>query len=309
MFIPVGAENEDVQTPLVTYCLIAMCVAVYLYQAFGPWGTHDILWESFSFQPLALIPNYDALSHARKITGAMGMMLNPFKPAWLQAITSVFLHGSLWQLVSNMAFLWVFGPNIEHLMGRVRFLAFVLLMAFLAQFTDVLFGGVTGGQHTNSSAAIGGILGAYMMYYAHTHMRVYIFGNLRFSGREVRLRAYYLLLLHIASQYVGTIMDVHADPVQFWALMGGYAFGYALARLFRDPAVILREEAERLFGSDAVPEEKNDDALSDFSLLENKPLMNAKHNIRPALSDMREKGRAEARLRKERGLDWAKKDK
>ena len=42
-------------------------------------------------------------------------------------VTSLFLHGSLFHLLGNMLFLWVFGDNVEDAMGHVRFVIFFLL--------------------------------------------------------------------------------------------------------------------------------------------------------------------------------------
>ena len=51
----------------------------------------------------------------------------PFVPVWATLVTRLFLHGSLFHLVGNMLFLWVFGDNVEDAMGHVRFLVFFLL--------------------------------------------------------------------------------------------------------------------------------------------------------------------------------------
>ena len=44
----------------------------------------------------------------------------------------MFLHASWLHVLGNMLFLWIFGNNVEDVMGRVRFLVFYLAAGFAA---------------------------------------------------------------------------------------------------------------------------------------------------------------------------------
>src|SRR6476620_10355080 len=68
---------------------------------------------------------------------SLGSAVNQFDERWglvpdavsgsLQTLlTSMFLHGGLLHILGNMLFLWVFGRNIEDLIGSGRFLIFYL---------------------------------------------------------------------------------------------------------------------------------------------------------------------------------------
>jgi len=86
-------------TPTVRTLLI-LNLAMYAAQVFlGP----------DRFAPLELWPLHSDIAHG-------GL---PFEP-W-QLISYAFLHGGFWHLFANMFALYMFGPDIERLLGPGRF--------------------------------------------------------------------------------------------------------------------------------------------------------------------------------------------
>ncbi len=55
-----------------------------------------------------------------------GLLESP-SPIYLTILTAMFMHGGIAHLLGNMWFLWIFGDNIEHDLGRLRYLLFYLL--------------------------------------------------------------------------------------------------------------------------------------------------------------------------------------
>ena len=53
--------------------------------------------------------------------------------------TSMFLHGGWLHLIGNMLYLWVFGRNIEDLLGSGRFLLFYILCGLISGVVHVIF--------------------------------------------------------------------------------------------------------------------------------------------------------------------------
>src|SRR5207253_8965433 len=88
-------------------------------------------------------------------------------------LTSMFLHASWLHVLGNMLFLWIFGNNVEDVMGRVRFLVFYLgagYAAALAQaWVTLHFSGVDAASvpTVGASGAIAGVLGAYVVRLPH----------------------------------------------------------------------------------------------------------------------------------------------
>src|SRR5260221_12282230 len=98
--------------PVVTWGLIALNLAILLYEVGASQLALDRIIDSFSLMPAAFIGD----------TGARGWV-----PAFLTIITYQFFHADITHVVGNMIFLWVFGDDIERVLGRGRYLAFYLL--------------------------------------------------------------------------------------------------------------------------------------------------------------------------------------
>ena len=115
MVVPIYDDNPfgPPVKPVVTWCLIAVNVAVYLYEAGAGQVALDRVIDTFSLTPAALIGDI----------GARGWV-----PAWATLVTYQFFHADIAHLLGNMVFLWVFGDDIERALGRARYLAFYLLV-------------------------------------------------------------------------------------------------------------------------------------------------------------------------------------
>lgn len=118
--------------PIVTWSIIAVTVVVYLLQQ--------------------VVPAVTAYGVFRPVL----TFLLPWTP-----ITALFLHGSILHILFNMYSLFVFGPILEHMLGRARFLALYLIAGFGGSVAVALLapaGGVLG-----ASGAIFGLMGAYFV--------------------------------------------------------------------------------------------------------------------------------------------------
>ncbi|WP_107766208.1 rhomboid family intramembrane serine protease [Nocardioides terrigena] len=79
--------------------------------------------------------------------------------AWWQLVTSQFTHVQLWHIAGNMLALYVLGPQLEAVFGRVRFLA-IYLLSGLAGSVTVLWLSPELGLTVGASGAIYGLFGA-----------------------------------------------------------------------------------------------------------------------------------------------------
>ena len=126
MFLPLHDQNPLKVIPfqVVTFGQISLCVGVFLYQQFLPGERERALLVSFGMLPAVLFEH-------RALAPDLVVL-----PAELTLLSSIFLHGSWLHLVGNMAFLWVFGDNIEDSMGHWRFLVFFSACCVFASFTQ-----------------------------------------------------------------------------------------------------------------------------------------------------------------------------
>jgi membrane associated rhomboid family serine protease len=157
----------------------------------------------------------------------------PWGVSW---ITAMFMHGSWSHILGNMLFLAVFGKNVEDAFGRLGYLAFYFAGGFAAFMTQtamtLLFGSSAEARVPNlgASGAIAAVLGAYFVLYP----RSTVFGL--FVIFPVRVSAWFFLgfwfLYQLYEANVGIFnAKANGGGVAFFAHVGGFGFGYLVARL------------------------------------------------------------------------------
>ncbi len=154
-------------------------------------------------------------------------------PAWYTVITSVFLHGGWFHLIGNMWFLWVFGNNIEDVMGPARFIAFYLACGILAAMAQILTQPSSPVPMVGASGAISGVMGGYLVLYPRVRVHMLVF--LGFFVTTVAVPAYFMLLYWAFLQLLGGLPRLGAEAgggVAFFAHLGGFVAGVALIKLF-----------------------------------------------------------------------------
>jgi membrane associated rhomboid family serine protease len=157
----------------------------------------------------------------------------PWGVSW---ITAMFLHGSWGHILGNMLFLAVFGKNVEDAFGRLGYLVFYFAGGFAAFMTQtamtLLFGSPAEARVPNlgASGAIAAVLGAYFVLYP----RSMVTGL--FVIFPVRVSAWFFLgfwfLYQLYEANVGVFnAKANGGGVAFFAHVGGFVFGYLVARL------------------------------------------------------------------------------
>ena len=109
------------------------------------------------------------------ITGYFGLI--PFgNPEWAflpwQLITYQFLHGGFTHIFFNMLMLWMFGMEIENLMGSRKFLIFYLLSGIGGGLLQLLLGSGLGAI-IGASGAVFGVMVAFAMYFPDRMIYIY----------------------------------------------------------------------------------------------------------------------------------------
>ena len=213
MFIPLRDENPTRRFPFITVSLIILNAGVFLFQALSPQGL------SHYVQRMGVIP-YE-ITHFQTL--AEGIRLSP--P--LTLVAAMFLHGSLFHLLGNMLFLWIFGNNVEDFLGPFRFVPFYLLSGLGASFIQVLFSPNSRVPMIGASGAIAGVLGAYLLLYPAARVLTLVF--LFFFIRVIAIPAAYVLGLWFVLQILNVGMG---GGVAWFAHIGGFLFGMTIIKLF-----------------------------------------------------------------------------
>jgi len=209
--------------PYVTWALILVSLAAFAWPAMVEPGLFEGLVLTYGLVPARL------------------SLANP--AGWLTLVTSIFLHGGWFHVLSNLWTLFIFGDNVEDRMGHLRFLAFYLLSGMIAGLAHVALAPTSTLPTIGASGAIAGVLGAYFVLYPSA--RVLTLVPLVFIPWLVEIPAFVYLGLWFLSQLSSVLVNLGAagdfGGIAWWAHIGGFAFG-ALAvwlimpRLRRPPA-------------------------------------------------------------------------
>jgi membrane associated rhomboid family serine protease len=206
--------------PVVTVALIAANLAVYVWELRAQAARID----HYAFYPCAV---------QGPCVGAARDHLE-----WPEGVvTSMFLHASWLHVLGNMLFLWIFGNNVEDVLGRVRFVVFYVAAGFAAALAQTWMtlheAGVEAASVPNvgASGAIAGVLGAYVVLLPHARVVTLLFGFL-----PVPISAFFFLAVWFLFQlWQGGASLTHPDAgggVAFFAHVGGFAFGALTVRLW-----------------------------------------------------------------------------
>jgi membrane associated rhomboid family serine protease len=223
-------------TPVNTI-LIAANIAVFIYEL--SLGRRVVnLVGRFAMVPATItdalsmrsLAPYDSLAHRGAALAAL------IWPA-VTILTSMFLHGSVWHLVGNMLYLFIFGAAVEYRMGAQRYAAFYLASGIAAALATVLIAPESRVPVIGASGAIAGVLGAYFIFYPRgrilTILPIFVF--IQF----VEVPAVIYLLLWFAMQlYAGIAVGKQGASmggVAWWAHVGGFLFGISLAPILAKP--------------------------------------------------------------------------
>src|SRR5262247_1704196 len=114
-------------------------------------------------------------------------------------LTSMFMHGSFSHIIGNMVFLWAFGPEIEDLMGRGRYLGFYLLGGLAATAAQVAVDPTSTVPNLGASGAIAAVMGGFLVTYPRDQIRslliVFVFVQVRFIPAALLIGVWFLTQL------------------------------------------------------------------------------------------------------------------
>src|SRR5213083_2507688 len=229
---PYKDENPTERPAVITVAIIiANVLAFILVQGAGAQG--PLVRSVCEF---GLIPG-EVLQSVKPGSGialAPGMAcLVGTAPEYWTVLTSMFMHGGWLHLIGNMVFLWVFGNNIEDVMGHGKFLIFYLLCGVVAAATQTFISPHSIVPMIGASGAISGVLGAYLLLYPR--VRVHTLIILPIYITSVALPAYVMLGYWALLQVVGGLGSLTAlekGGVAFFAHIGGFLTGLLLIRFF-----------------------------------------------------------------------------
>ena len=220
--IPLRDSQPSFSTPVVTIALIVVNVFIFLY---------EVSLDRFSLNHMVsvygMVPNdwqWEALPGAVVTRGHT-------------LLTSMFLHGGWLHLIGNMWFLWIYGDNVEDILGRRRYLLFYVVSGVLAAVAQIVFSPGSRVPTIGASGAIAGVMGAYLVRFPRSRIVTLIWIVVFFT--VVEIPATLILIYWLVIQVVSSVSSFgyHAGSqgggTAWFAHVGGFVAGVILIKLVR----------------------------------------------------------------------------
>ena len=152
--IPLKDENPIKNFPIVTIIFIASNTVIFIYQTI-------LATEPFvTFKIYGLIPAH--------------LIDSPIK-AYPTIYSSMFLHSGIGHLAGNMLYLWIFGNNIEDVLGKFKFIIFHMICGTIASIGHIFTDLHSKIPMVGASGVISGILGGYLILFPFTRVKTLVF--------------------------------------------------------------------------------------------------------------------------------------
>lgn len=242
MLFPISDDDKDVTTTAwVTWTILAINIGVFAYQLSNPDFTYA--WAATSAEITkgvdiaetvqVTVPGFDIGGAEQAPEQIVEIPHRPGPPLlWLTLFSSMFMHAGFGHIASNMLYLWIFGNNIEHRFGHFVFFVFYALSGLAGSFAQIAISPESLIPMMGASAAIAGILGAYLVLYPRNRVNAVILYFI------VSVPAVLVLGLWGASQFIsgyGAIASSSATTggVAYMAHIGGFLMGVATGLLYR----------------------------------------------------------------------------
>ena len=184
MFLPISDAPNPPGVPWVTWSLIGVCVAVFLFVNLplgltAPDPTAPAL-DEYVDHLSRQVRDVRELRAVLSQTSAYDVFVfehgfRPAAPSLADLLFSLFLHGAFLHLAGNMLFLWIYGDNVEHRLGPSRFLLAYLGTGVAATLFFALFVPGSNTPLVGASGAISGVLGFYFVWFPRNTVRLWLF--------------------------------------------------------------------------------------------------------------------------------------
>lgn len=227
---PIGDDNSDSTiTPYVNYLFIAINILVFVF--LQGIGSNDAFSYAFSLVPQEITTGVDLTGSVivRDAFGDVGRVLHyptPL-PVYFNFLSSMFMHGSFAHIFGNMLFLWVFGDNLENMLGHARFAAFYIATGIAAAVAQIVMDADSVIPMLGASGAISGVLGGYLVLFPRRRVRALIFYFL------TEVPAFVAVGIWIVYQIIaGYLTPAGTGGVAYAAHIGGFVAGLILINIF-----------------------------------------------------------------------------
>ena len=202
--LPLSDDTKKMTVPFFTYAILLFNILILL------WMYYSVRDFNVVFLEFGVIPSNIMAGSQLHTT-----------------ITSQFLHAGILHVVGNSLFLWIFADNVEDRMGHFKFISFYLFCGICASLTYTFLNPSSTIPCVGASGAVGGVLGAYFIFYPKANVRTFIINDIYTIPAAAYLGGW--LVWQIASYF----MYRGDSSISFSSHIGGFVTGLLIALLFK----------------------------------------------------------------------------
>lgn len=222
--IPLKDYNPTRRFPLVSVAFIVLNIIAFILDRL-----------TGHYEPL-LIETARGLVRTRQFVGGLtadyalvpaALTSHPFL-VWPTVFSSMFLHGNWLHIGSNMLYLWIFGNNVEDVLGRVRFIVFYFGCGIAAALAQVASAPGADIPMVGASGAVAGVMGAYLLLFPHARILTLVPILFFVTFMEVPaflIIGYWVLIQFLNANWLGG--GELRGGVAYFAHIGGFVAGVA----------------------------------------------------------------------------------
>jgi len=264
VILPIGDSPNPRGVPWLNWTLIALNVLVFV-------GLFPLTLQTPAPDDPALVAYVDTIARehdlGRRDVAALLQQVTrydlviyrygfrPEDPGLVNLLAAMFLHAGVAHLAGNMLFLWIFGDNVEHRLGRIGYLVAYLGTGVAAAFGDAWIRAGSGIPSVGASGAISGVLGAYFVWFPYNRVRL-LFFLFPFFVDVFEAPARWVLGFYVVVQNVLPLLIAGGHGgVSYGAHLGGFFGGLALAFVWAQLDVRGADSAAAAAEVDAVLEQ------------------------------------------------------
>jgi membrane associated rhomboid family serine protease len=237
LLFPLRDYRRSQSFPWVTVVIIAINILVFLYQALVVGQNPSKVRVQIGGE-VGVISHYDYFIYKYGLTPCEILLNCPVFsvtdfPVWMKLFTSMFLHGDILHIASNMWFLWIFGDNVEDAMGKVRFALFYFMAGLVAALAQILANTHSISPMVGASGAIAGVLGAYLLLYPFARVLTVLF--LFIIVQLIEMPAIVVLGFWFLLQLISSLLGggaIQGGGIAYMAHIGGFMSGLIFVRFF-----------------------------------------------------------------------------
>jgi membrane associated rhomboid family serine protease len=227
VFFPISDDDRHLMKPAwVCIILLLANLALFAVQLMDPAFTYG-----WSVIPKEIVTGTDITEPFLMRIPGQGTVQIPQAPGptpiYLTIFSAMFMHGGWMHIGGNMLYLWIFGDNVEHRFGALKFLLFYLVSGIVATFAQIATDPQGVIPNLGASGAIAGVLGAYLVLFPRNMV------NAIFFFRLVSIPAVFVIGMWAVTQFIsgyGSIATTEqtSGGVAYAAHIGGFIAGVVM---------------------------------------------------------------------------------